>query len=708
MANIKITDLSAYSDPVSTDVLPIVDVVADVTKKVSIADLLENAGSGTAAAPGIAFDNDPNTGIYRPGADQVAISTGGTGRLFIDSSGRLGIGAASPAAALDIAGNQIFTAANPQIQFNAGGPIIRLPSANTLAFLSDSSTERLRIDSSGRVGIGTSTFSNAAQKLVIKGDGTVSTTDSTATYLNCTAVPSSTSASVGIGLNTYTEGAGAIAAIYATPVGQYRNSLKLRYNADQFGAGTFSVEQLSPSGSTTTTRLLINETGNVGVGNSNPGYRLDISAADTTAGLGYAMRLRENSTAGAATIQFTDSAVTAQRATITVDSSSNIRFGNSSERVRIDSSGRLGVGTSNPTNKITARGTNESGVLSVLAIENYITTNPFSGNGVAVDFNLNNNGNALVNRGKIEVVNTNYHAQSEMRFYTATSNAIQQRMVIDSSGRLGVGTSSPDSICTVVGGAIRSKNVDGDSGFDFHENGSAALIRQRNNRPIVFYTNNLEKVRLDSSGRVLVNSSVTPNGATFLVRGGPGGTNAAHLQLTSATSPYGGGRISVTNTGGGLEFYTHTGAVGSETYAERMSISSSGYVSINNMAVGGTANMHWSSSNGQLFVTSSSERFKHGITAYDKGLTDLMQLEPKYFTYNDEPGQKQRAGFIAEDFHALGLTEYVEYWNDEDGNATVPSEIGYSNMVAILVKSIQEQQTMIETLQAKVAALEGN
>ena len=87
MANIKITDLTAYTDPLNTDVLPIVDVTSDTTKKVSIADLLKNASAGTAAAPSISFDGDPNTGIYSPGADQLAISTGGTGRLFVDESG---------------------------------------------------------------------------------------------------------------------------------------------------------------------------------------------------------------------------------------------------------------------------------------------------------------------------------------------------------------------------------------------------------------------------------------------------------------------------------------------------------------------------------------------------------------------------------------------------------------------------------------------
>lgn len=80
MANVKITDLTTHTNPASTDVLPIVDVGADITKKVSIADLLENAGSGTASAPGVAFDGDSNTGIFRPGPDELGIATGGTER----------------------------------------------------------------------------------------------------------------------------------------------------------------------------------------------------------------------------------------------------------------------------------------------------------------------------------------------------------------------------------------------------------------------------------------------------------------------------------------------------------------------------------------------------------------------------------------------------------------------------------------------------
>ena len=50
------------------------------------------AADGTAQVPGINFTSDLNTGIYRPGADQLAISTNGTGRVLIDSSGRLLVG----------------------------------------------------------------------------------------------------------------------------------------------------------------------------------------------------------------------------------------------------------------------------------------------------------------------------------------------------------------------------------------------------------------------------------------------------------------------------------------------------------------------------------------------------------------------------------------------------------------------------------------
>lgn len=60
---------------------------------------------GTASAPSIAPSGDTNTGLWSPAADTLALSTGGSERVRVDSSGNVGIGTTSPSYKLDIAGN---------------------------------------------------------------------------------------------------------------------------------------------------------------------------------------------------------------------------------------------------------------------------------------------------------------------------------------------------------------------------------------------------------------------------------------------------------------------------------------------------------------------------------------------------------------------------------------------------------------------------
>lgn len=64
---------------------------------VNILQLVEGAvlvPSGTVSAPGIAFIEDTNTGLYRVSADKVSVSTGGVDRLIIDSTNVTADGAA--------------------------------------------------------------------------------------------------------------------------------------------------------------------------------------------------------------------------------------------------------------------------------------------------------------------------------------------------------------------------------------------------------------------------------------------------------------------------------------------------------------------------------------------------------------------------------------------------------------------------------------
>jgi hypothetical protein len=125
--------------------------------------------AGTAGSPSIFVSGDTNTGIYSPGADQVAISTAGSGKLFVDANGNVGVGSSAPQKKLHVVGDSndgIATGASALRVYSADGSAyfssqydgIDATTPNPAVaklVLSVNSTERVRIDNNGRVGIGT-------------------------------------------------------------------------------------------------------------------------------------------------------------------------------------------------------------------------------------------------------------------------------------------------------------------------------------------------------------------------------------------------------------------------------------------------------------------------------------------------------------------------------------------------------------------------
>jgi hypothetical protein len=117
---------------------------------------------GAAATPSVTFTGDLDTGVFSPGADQVAISTNGTGQLFVDASGNVGLGA-SPTYQLDLnrTGSPVFRVTNGTtecyMQPESGSACARIGSLSNhpLAFAINGS-EVSRFDTSGRLGLGTS------------------------------------------------------------------------------------------------------------------------------------------------------------------------------------------------------------------------------------------------------------------------------------------------------------------------------------------------------------------------------------------------------------------------------------------------------------------------------------------------------------------------------------------------------------------------
>jgi hypothetical protein len=172
-----------------------------------------SAALGSASTPSITFTGDLNTGIYSPGADQVAISTGGTGRLFVDSSGRVGLGTSTPGSILTAKGpiastsdwgnlgitsefainsaNRIYnglyfldsgTSGSAGIGFSYDGTGYKLH-IGTASSISSGISTALTVDRSQRVGIGTTSPQAPLHVSPASGDG----------YINVTSVTSSSS-----------------------------------------------------------------------------------------------------------------------------------------------------------------------------------------------------------------------------------------------------------------------------------------------------------------------------------------------------------------------------------------------------------------------------------------------------------------------------------------------------------------------------------
>jgi hypothetical protein len=185
------TRISALSDigtsVASNDIFVLVDVSDPTTpnKKIQQQNILAAGGllpDGSAGTPGLRFTSDTDVGLFRPTTDTLGFATGGSERLRIDSSGRVGIGTSAPGQLLDVAGVARFGVNATKLTtysdstyagfFNGSSLVsnesIYMGGGNT--FFYNNGSPSVTIDSTGRVGIGSSTFS-VGSKLKVKQSG---------------------------------------------------------------------------------------------------------------------------------------------------------------------------------------------------------------------------------------------------------------------------------------------------------------------------------------------------------------------------------------------------------------------------------------------------------------------------------------------------------------------------------------------------------
>jgi hypothetical protein len=296
-----------------------------------------NFPDGSVTAPSITFANDLDSGFYRTGSGELAYTSNGTFRLKIDSSGRLGVGTSSPNKELTItaggdklqlfglsagSGAGIFASNNSYTDYeplNFTGESISFNRRNGTF----TSTLAMIIDSSGRLGLGTSTPSEPLtvqcatdQGLMLQSYETVTGAADTGPYIYGNLSDGQAARS-----------AGSIAF--------------LKENGTSGNYASYMAFRTRPNGGPLAEKMRIDSLGRVGIGTTSFSGNLTVNLSSTDKNISFSGVQGEVGNVPAL-VAHTNAGALKEMGFRGVD----LRFAcGSAERARIDSSGRLLVGT---------------------------------------------------------------------------------------------------------------------------------------------------------------------------------------------------------------------------------------------------------------------------------------------------------------------------------------------------------------------------
>jgi uncharacterized membrane protein len=710
-----------------------------------------------------------------------ASTIAGDERMRITSAGNVGIGTGTPGARLTVAGVAEalrLADAAPYLSFYNAAQSIRLGYIQHTGFslalynvlpgdleFATNDIERMRITSTGTVGIGTSVPRGSLSI------GTISTSATTQTIhmgytagdfygwrLAATNTPSSTAAgtfniqrgnsaewvnavtinnSGNVGIGTSSPAAAfhlavgqavfsggdltnlgiqvKVAPLAAIPSAQVQGYIAT-------GDSTIGVAGdllIAPrtdvaanirfiTGTTPAERMRIDSAGDVGIGTTAPEKLLSVSNAGAN---GFEIEPRE----GDFTRLISYNRSTAAYTPVLLEGL-DLRFltGSGSEVMRINSSGNVGIGTSTPATWLDiAQPGNQAGgniymgskannftKYTALVSTQYAYTAEPEGFAMIVTQSSSSSENSVRIGGYIAELN----AATDIQFYTAanaTTRAGTERMRIDSSGNVGIGTSSPARKLDVVGaaqffsGATGSLNfidvgrvasearvaaaaapgefVSGTAAGDavfYNPTAANAWFGVAGAGAAIFVTNSAERARFDANGNLFVGKTVLSDSTVgFQVVG-----NTSSSQFGAITSTLAG----TTNANTTNHVYS-TGASAYRFYVD--------------MA-------------GTIYATSTSItaisdiRLKENVRELDAGLDTILALKPRRFDWKQGKGKDVRddMGFIAQEVEEV-LPELIGGWKAGEGEPDDLKSVKAGDLIPVLVKAIQE-------LTARVAQLE--
>jgi hypothetical protein len=243
-------------------------------------------------------------------------------------------------------------------------------------------------------------------------------------------------------------------------------------------------------------------------------------------------------------------------------------------------------------------------------------------------------------------------------------------MTINTSGNVGIGTSSPggganDRVVAATGSASASFNANGGSVSTSFGSSSAGYgqVNVTSNHSLLFQTNNTERMRIDTSGNLLVAKTSVNATAIGVELRAAGDVHSTLAASTGASTTY--------------EVYS-TGASAFRFYVD----------------LGGT--IHATSTS---ITAISDQSLKTNVKPLETGLAEVMRLQPRRFDWVDQTKTEGTniAGFIAQEVEQI-LPDLVGSFKYNDDETKLGLKMG--DMIPTLVKAIQELKTEFDAYKA--------
>ncbi|MFM2362007.1 MAG: hypothetical protein RLZZ316_909 [Bacteroidota bacterium] len=393
------------------------------------------------------------------------------------------------------------------------------------------------------------------------------------------------------------------------------------------------------------------------------------------------------------------------------------------ERMRIDgSSGNVAIGATsfdgtNPEKLLVNAGTTSStnlirGTGSMNAVLLNSIRNTSTGTNAGADtrvFNDNNNyltmginastysgsgiysgaSDALLYSNANDFVIGNTVSNKNLRFFTGGTATTNERMRIDGTGNVAVGTTSfngtaPEKLL-VDAGTTSSYNVISGKGTI---NSYLQLNIQNNSSGTGASSDVVATANNGSESANFVNMGINGGGNTST--GVIGGANTAYLYAT-------GNDFAIGNATSAKDLVLFTGGTGASN--ERVRVTAAAIQPGSDNAISnGTSSKRWSvvyAANGT--IQTSDVRLKTNITNLQYGLKEVLQLQPVAYDWKDNSGHK--IGLIAQEVRKI-VPEVV--LGDE---AKENLGMNYAELVPVLINSVKELKTEITELQKQIAEL---